>query len=84
MSGVPGWSVSHYWPEVLHEGNSSKKQWVINALLITPTYHPVRTTRELKVYHKGYQRGSKSIFLNGNVFLAQIRSDYGKIINSKN
>ena len=28
--------------------------------------------------------GVKTDFLNGIVFLAQIRSDYGKIINSKN
>ena len=27
--------------------------------------------------------GVKIDFLNGNLFLAQIRSDYGKIINSK-
>ena len=36
------------------------------------------------MYHKGYQRVSKSIFFNGNVFLAQLISDNGKIISSKN
>jgi hypothetical protein len=39
---------------------------------------------ETKSVPQGVSKGVKIVFLNGYVILAQIRSDYGKIINSKN
>ena len=49
------------------------------------TYVPFSKNYEVtKSVPQGVSEGVKIVFLNGNVFLAQIISDYGKIINSKN